>query len=151
MQGTFVVCSNCKQNKNCCSDFQNIDNPIISNAEYETIKNHTNCPDSCFENISEDAYIIKNQDGKCPFYNNGCSIYEIRPNDCRLYPYDIKKIDGDYYLVKYKLKCLNGDTVDEKVDEIINNIKPYISTYTDKLYNEKLNSYKYDIVEKITF
>ena len=38
MQGTFKICSKCKQKKNCCTDFNDIDNPIISSKEKELIQ-----------------------------------------------------------------------------------------------------------------
>ena len=149
MQGTFITCSNCKERTNCCNDFNNIDNPILSNFEKQTIQKQSNCPETNFQKISKDGYVIKTQNGKCPFYNNHCTIYSFRPNDCKLYPYDIKRINGTYYLIKYKLKCLSNNILNEDVDEIINNINPYISTFVDELYNKKLSNQEYEIIKEI--
>lgn len=149
MQGTFKVCSECKWNKNCCNDFNNIDKPIISKAEKEIICKKYGVDESNFIRINKGCYNINTQDGRCPFYNNGCGIYEDRPQDCRMYPYDIKLIDNKYYLVRYILKCVGDGVVDENVDEVIENIKPYIKTYTNSRFNNKLKDYKFDIIKEI--
>lgn len=37
--GTFDKCSNCiNKSKNCCTDFDNIDNPLITESELKNIK-----------------------------------------------------------------------------------------------------------------
>jgi len=45
-----------------------------------------------FKKINNEAYNILNINSICPFYNSGCTIYDIRPSDCRLFPYDLKKL-----------------------------------------------------------
>ena len=36
-----------------------------------------------------DSYTARDdcEDGKCIFYDNGCSIYPVRPSQCRAYPF----------------------------------------------------------------
>ena len=44
------------------------------------------------EIILDNMYKIKTKENKCCLYiENKCSIYENRPIDCRLFPYDIRK------------------------------------------------------------
>jgi Fe-S-cluster containining protein len=46
----------------------------------------------------------KNNSNICVFWNENerkCSIYENRPFDCRVYPFDICLIDGKYYWIVY--------------------------------------------------
>jgi Fe-S-cluster containining protein len=65
------------------------------------------------------------KDGSCIFLKMDekskeyeCSIYEVRPTLCRLYPFDFKKIDTNSFLLKF-IPCCNGlNNVDgELVDE----------------------------------
>jgi Fe-S-cluster containining protein len=59
--------------------------------------------------------VMKNRkDGSCIFLRTyakknayECSIYEIRPILCRLFPFEIKRIDIDSFLLKI-LPCCNG-------------------------------------------
>lgn len=96
MKGRFKICSECKENNNCCMDFNSIDNPIISSEEKDIIIKTTNCSENTFTKIEGDCYTINTNNSNCPFYKNGCTIYDVRPNDCRLYPYDLKIVDGKY-------------------------------------------------------
>lgn len=101
-----------------------------------------------FQPINNDAYNIVSNQGVCPFYKNGCTIYDIRPSDCRLFPYDIKVIDNRYYLVKYDLSC-GSKNVDEKVDKVIKTLKPIINTYSNKKINKKVDRLSYTIIKEI--
>ena len=102
--GTYSHCSNCKLEKNCCKDFYNIDNIVITNKEKEVIVSKVGTAyDKYFAKINKEAYNILDIDGVCPFYDNCCTIYAIRPSDCRMFPYDIKEIKGKYYLIQYDL------------------------------------------------
>jgi Fe-S-cluster containining protein len=50
---------------------------------------------------------LKAYKGKCYFYDSGrCSIYEDRPLDCRLFPFDIVQAeDGNFYWIVYNEFC----------------------------------------------
>ena len=46
----------------------------------------------------------KKNSTECIFWDGtsgGCKIYESRPIDCRLYPFDIVNIDNSYYWIVY--------------------------------------------------
>lgn len=148
--GTYEHCSNCKLKKNCCQDFEDgIDNIVTTLQEKEQIINKVGKSyNKYFKKINAEAYNIINQKGVCPFYDDGCTIYDIRPSDCRLFPYDLKEIDGEYYLIKYDLPC-GSIEVNESVDEVIDVLKTIITTYTDKKIEEKVNNLKYKIIKKI--
>lgn len=148
--GTYSHCSNCKIKKNCCCDFDDeIDNIVTTISEKETI---INClgkeVEKYFQPINDTAYNILNINAVCPFYNNGCTIYDIRPSDCKLFPYDLKEIDGKYFLIKYDLPC-GSKSVTENVDPIIKNLLPIIETYTNKKIEERVNNLPYIIVKEI--
>lgn len=45
-----------------------------------------------FNKVNANIYHIKTFNNECVFYKNGkCIIYDYRPIDCKLYPYDIIK------------------------------------------------------------
>ncbi|MBP3619863.1 MAG: YkgJ family cysteine cluster protein [Clostridia bacterium] len=148
--GTYNHCSNCKIKKNCCCDFDDeIDNIVTTVAEKEKIIGRLGTSvEKYFRPINEEAFNILNIDSVCPFYKNGCSIYDIRPSDCKLFPYDLKEIDGKYFLIKYNLPC-GSKNVNENVDAVVKELLPIITTYTDKKIEEKVNNLPFDIIKEI--
>jgi len=148
--GTYSHCSQCKLKKNCCCDFdEGIDNIVTTVEEKNTIITRLGKEvDKYFKKINEEAYNIINIDSVCPFYNKKCTIYDIRPSDCRLFPYDLKEIDGKYYLIKYDLPC-GSKKVEENIDNVIEKLLPIINTYTDKKIEEKVNNLPYIIIKEI--
>ena len=149
-KGTYNHCSHCKIKKNCCCDFDDeIDNIVTTiNEKEQIIQRLGKHNDKHFVKINDEAFNILSINGVCPFYNKGCTIYDIRPSDCRLFPYDLKEIDGEYYLIQYDLPC-GSKNVCEGVDEVINVLKTIIKTYTDKKIEEKVDKLKYIIIKKI--
>jgi len=150
-EGTYKYCSKCKIKKNCCCDFDDeIDNIVTTISEKDNIISRVG-PDAeiWFKQINEEAYNILSENGKCPFYKDKCTIYDIRPSDCRLFPFDIKEINGKFYLIKYDLPC-GSKNVDENVDEVIEVLKTIITTYTDKKIEEKVNKLNYIIIKEIS-
>ena len=147
--GTYAHCSQCKIEKNCCCDFEEIDNIVATARERQWIIDRVgDAAKQHFESITETVFNIVAKDAICPFYNNGCVIYDIRPSDCKLFPYDLKEINGKYYLIKYDLPC-GSIKVDENVDDIIKDLIPIIDIYVDKKIEEKVNKLKYKIVKEI--
>ena len=149
MNGCFKYCTQCKEKENCCVGFGVIDNPIISSKEKEIIQNRTKCQEKIFTKIKGGCFNINSINGVCPFYKNGCTIYDIRPNDCKLYPYDLKLLEDKFFLIEYKLKCLHNNILEEYVDEIISEIAPYINVYTAKEYNKKVSNFGFEIIKQI--
>ena len=114
MSGTYKHCSECTANPNCCCDFSDtIDNILVTNAEYESIISKHPEAASFFKRFNSEALHLLSQNGVCPFYDSGCSIYPIRPSDCRLFPFDLKLIGEAYYVIRYNLPCGSS-----KVNEI---------------------------------
>lgn len=161
--GTYKQCSNCKLKDNCCNSFKDtIDNVMLHEKEYFNIIKKINIkePEKYFSKIDNEIYNIKtNKNGVCIFYKEGkCQIYENRPNDCKLYPFDIIRKDGDYYLILYKLKCINENKFVEesiRIEEIINDMIPWIDKYTDEnnypKLKQKIDNEDYIVIGKIEF
>lgn len=148
-EGTYNHCSICKIKKNCCCDFDEIDNIVTTISEKnEIVKRLGKSADNFFRQINNEAYNILNIQGVCPFYDQGCTIYDIRPSDCRLFPYDLKEINGRYFLIKYDLPC-GSKNVNEDIDKVINVLMTIIKTYTDTKIEEKVNKLKYIVIKEI--
>lgn len=171
--GTFNLCSNCVgKNSTCCCD-TDVDSPMILPNEVEVISKKMKIEKESFSNRVDlakinndyslkDLYQMKRDEktNSCVFYkNNQCTIYDIRPIDCRIFPYDIKlESDGNYYLVYYKSeKC-------QIMNEDIRNIKmvsyntrlffklllPYIREWSDKYCCSHLTEKRdYEVICKI--
>jgi len=148
--GTYNHCSECKIKKNCCCDFDDsIDNIVTTSQEKEEIIKRVGfSAEQYFKRINNEAYNILSINSVCPFYKNECTIYDIRPADCRLFPYDLKEIDGKYYLIQYDLPC-GSKNVSENVDEIVEVLKTIITTYTDKKIEEKVNNLQFNVIKEI--
>lgn len=171
--GTFNLCSNCVgKDVNCCCS-QNVDAPMLLPREVDEISKAKNIKKEEFvskisfadmygdENL-KDLYQLKKQDNSlaCYFYrNNKCTIYDIRPIDCRIFPYDIKlEKDGNYYLVFYKTK--ECQILDEKLKDIkmisyntrlfLRLLLPYLREWSDKYCCTHLTEHvNYEIICKI--
>jgi len=67
------------------------------------------------------------EDTLCVFYNDGCTVYSVRPNACRLFPFRVEEEtmpSGDMLLsVRYNPSCPGigkGNSVDkEKLKELV--------------------------------
>jgi len=99
------LCGNC-DHKNCCTDSAV---PLVFSKELEIIKkNHSQYVDYLqiveINGISVNAIKKKKNLTECIFWDDstgGCKIYESRPMDCRMYPFDIHYIDGSYHWIVY--------------------------------------------------
>ena len=154
------LCSNCVGKSATCCCNPNVDSPMILPKEAETISKNMKINIEEFASkvdfskmhndyTLKDLYQMKRQENsnQCYFYrDNECTIYEIRPIDCRIFPYDIKlEKDGNYYLVYYKsneCQIINENIKDIKMvsyntfvisDKI--NISPY---WQRDIYNTRL-------------
>lgn len=150
-QGTFLQCTKCSKTNNCCCNFEKIDRPIISQEEKKKIElcYDNNDDKELFQKLTNECFNITTINNNCIFYDGNCKIYNSRPYDCRLYPYDIKKINGKFFLVIYKLDCIQYKNFLGNVDYLIEKIKPFINTFTDMHYNSKLNDLEYTIIKEI--
>lgn len=153
--GTFKGCSNCKECPDCCSDFNRMDNPVLSEKEVTEIEMIYNIHDF-YEKKENGTYCIKtNEKGHCIFFlNKGCAIYENRPDDCKLYPYDIIKKDGSYYLILYKIPCIDEDYFSseeeiERIMPVVNRIASWIDEFTDDENYELMGEIPHKILKKV--
>ena len=171
--GTFNLCSNCVgKNATCCCN-PNVDSPMILPDEAKVIaktkgimiedfSKETNFSKMYNDNTLKNLYQMKRQpkNNNCYFYkNNKCTIYDIRPIDCRMFPYDIKlEPDGNYYLVYYKSN--DCQIINEKMKDIkmvsyntrlfLRLLLPYLREWSDKYCCTNLTkNQNYEIICKI--
>ena len=152
--GTFDLCHNCvKKSATCCSN-PCVDSPMLLPNEAREIAKARNIEIEEFAKTVDFAkmhsdkglknlYQMKRQENSssCYFYRDAkCTIYDIRPIDCRIFPYDIKlESDGNYYLVYYltndcEVKNMNVDNlkmVSYNTRLFLRLLLPYLREWTD--------------------
>ena len=125
MNGTFDFCTKCyEEHQVCCCASDKVDMPVFVNCELSAIRNQLvqkSTEKNTFSRALSEPFQKspvrqmkredkKGKDGgvlstKCHFYNmeeQKCRIYEGRPIDCRLFPYDIKlSEDKKEYIIGY--------------------------------------------------
>ena len=120
------LCDKCKHTS-CCNDYVT---PFLTPKEFEKIKKtgHENFADDVVINdIKGYALRKKSKSEECVFWDKekGCTIYQERPFDCRLFPFDIYKIDGEYTWIVYS--C-NKDSDWSWSEEILKSLEAEIIT-----------------------
>ena len=132
------VCSKCSQK--CCS-FHKKNNPeaTLSYNEVKRIEQATGHSDfyeekqSCFADTS--YYKLKvTSNNDCVFYDTQkeiCTIYDIRPMDCKLYPFDFDAFEPGKGYMWMLNDCLFSQQFDEEtIDEMINDFE---SNYMEEI------------------
>jgi hypothetical protein len=80
-------CLACSINQGCCSDLKGL---RLTPGEYEThFARHAQRL-----HIARDGpqYQVSSKDGPCPNWRGGCTVYEARPMECRLFPVTVTAV-----------------------------------------------------------
>ena len=122
LNGTYDFCTQCSAEKTvCCCASEEIDMPLFLDEEVDKIsallssgkrakRNYSTILPQPFDGTGVRQIKREDADGegtisKCFFFNQDtkkCRIYEGRPLDCRLFPFDIKlSKDKSEYIVGY--------------------------------------------------
>lgn len=171
--GTFNLCHNCVNAKASCCSNPNVDSPMLLPKEANEISKLNNIEINKFakkvnfatmynDNNLKSLYQMKRQvnSSSCYFYKDcKCMIYDIRPIDCRIFPYDIKlEKDGNYYLVYYLTSNCEIKNVDLKDLTIVSYntrlflrlLLPYLREWSDSYCTANLTKNEnYKIICKI--
>ena len=157
-RGTYSFCNSCVGKFDCCCNCNKIDMPIILPSEAEKIESISRKTINEFaKKLTNNLYQMKREDEDenkgCIFYvNNKCSIYDYRPIDCRLFPFDFKEIDGEYWLIYYNsidiCKALPTDMNEIKnyahnIRPLLDMLLPYMSECSDPVFCKRLDSQNY--------
>lgn len=147
------LCDKCSHTS-CCNNFVT---PFITPTELKKIKKIKD------ENFSEDfsingmqVHALKKKPGtnECVFWDkeHGCGIYQSRPFDCMLFPFDIYKINGVYTWVVYSCNLDSDWKWSEKILEkleselISEDVVKHLDAYSD-LGRLDASEKSYDFVE----
>lgn len=111
--GTFDFCGTCVAH--CCSrnrPLGEMESPFVLRKEAVALAEWSNESLESFVEEHErkrgvEHLSLKQINGRCYFYRHGqCSVYESRPIDCRLFPFDIiEHQDGSLYWIVYEDLC----------------------------------------------
>lgn len=157
-KGTYPFCNTCVGKFDCCCNCNEIDMPILLPNEADSISRYSRLSiDSFAKKITTNLYQMKREDDNalkgCHFFqNNKCTIYEHRPIDCRLFPFDFKDINGEYWLVYYDNinVCKAIPTNKKEIEYCAHNTRPllemvlpYMSECSDPIFCERLKSQSY--------
>lgn len=128
-KGTYPFCRSCVNNSKCCCANKKIDMPILMPHEVDKISVEEGmAKDKFCEKKSNNIYQMKRKNNRCIFFkNNKCSIYEYRPIDCRLFPFDIQFKDGAYRVGYYQNSCAQIPSDHEMMKLYSHHIKPLIA------------------------
>ena len=99
------LCGSCAS-KHCCSDFAA---PMLFTDDLKKLDDIAKLSSTFTEDIvinGESIKIIRKKENsnECIFWDNNanfCSIYENRPYDCRMFPFDIDWVDGEFRWIIY--------------------------------------------------
>lgn len=155
-KGTYQFCNGCIGKFNCCCNCEDVDMPILLPFEAENISRITKKNiDSFAEKLTNNLFQMKRINGEktasCVFFqNNKCSIYNNRPIDCRMFPFDFKEIDGEYWIIYYNKVCQAIPSVKEEIEMCSHNMRPlldivlpYISECSAPIFSERLSNQEY--------
>jgi Fe-S-cluster containining protein len=137
--GSFTACQLC-QTKHCCTKLGVdglIERAVLTPSEKARIERVTGISARDFAaDLDGDGFgcseIIARPDGRCTFLddNKMCTIYDLRPIDCRLFPFDIAELDGRYYWIVYDKFCqLKVGNWEEQVAKFEQEYLPELSPY----------------------
>ncbi len=147
------LCSKCTHTS-CCNNFVT---PFVTPSEKEKISNigHKDFSED-FNTHGMNVHALKKKPGtdECVFWekDKGCGIYQNRPFDCMLFPFDIYKINGEYTWVVYSCNPESNWTWTEKIlvsleeDIISEEIIKYLDAYSD-VERLDVSDKSFDLVE----
>lgn len=127
----YNPCLQCDVNQKCCSHLSGL---RLSKKEFEKyFKNHSNVLSVLKYNKL--FLVSSDKNGPCPYWGKGgCLIYNDRPVDCRLYPYEITQIKErrDKIDVTFRVNpgCSQKDNLLLPVEEA----KALIKVFCQKVY-----------------
>lgn len=155
LTGTYHICAKCPPEKNCCRG-KKLDPAVLIPEDIDSISQKTGLNTNEFSIPSIGSLsIMKSYKEDCFFYrNNKCIIYNYRPIDCQLFPFDIRKdVNGNLVLVAYISTCpeaINIDSYKESVSYLINKLHIYAEDFAN--HNSPiLDSHSFDGIEIIRF
>ncbi len=83
----------------------------------------------------------------------------MRPFDCRFFPFDILKINEEYFWITWRLNCpiLNRGKenfehyLKEHESKLIPEFKEHLSKYSEFRLKELLSKYEYEVLREVKY
>lgn len=99
------LCGNCKK-LSCCTDFYP---PLLYSSDLIRLKSAGKSEDEFLKLVTINGNVVKTVKKKensttCMFWdeeNRLCSIYQNRPFDCKMFPFDVYWTNNEYYWIIY--------------------------------------------------
>lgn len=93
----------------------------------------------------------------CAFFDKDelCAIHDIRPVDCRFFPFDVMNIGGNFFWVIWNVNCSilkqkNFEPyLQEFETELIPNFQEYLEDYSKFRLEENINECSFRVIRKI--
>lgn len=135
-QSIQKLCDGCKH-QSCCTGFAS---PLLFSTDLEKLKSIGKFNDKFLKDLTINGKTVKtikkkDDSSTCIFWdeeNTQCSIYQNRPFDCRMFPFDVYSIEGKFYWVVYSCnpdsdwrwseEYLRALEAEPQFDEIMENI-----------------------------
>jgi len=94
----------------------------------------------------------------CPFLGADrlCMAHDIKPVDCRLFPFDVIKVDGELCWIIWKLNCsvIQDESRFEEYlvdleERLIPEFRPHLNAYSSFRIDELFSKYSHKILRKV--
>lgn len=152
--GTFGFCNNCISHCNCCNG-RKVDPAVLTPNDVIEICNRTGLLENDFsESYTNILKNMKTNNGKCYFFKDGkCSIYNFRPIDCRIFPFDVRyNNNGVLNIVWYTSACpvnTNSRKYKDEIKPTFQKLRPFFNEFALHA-SPLLDKQKYEVVEEIS-
>ena len=158
-----ALCDSCSH-QNCCT---NSAVPLVFSKDLEKIKKINSDYLQYLKTVEikdKQVYAIKkkNNSTECVFWDTskGCMIYDSRPMDCRLYPFDILMMDNSYYWIVYTCNKESNWTWSESIlqsfenydgfDDLMENLELF-SEHTIMVLPTESEKTPYKVLRKVNW
>lgn len=153
------LCDKC-QTSTCCINFLT---PLITIKELKSIRDFSGFSDISqvkkINNLEMHYLKTKPNTRECLFLGSDkkCTIYEGRPFECRIFPFDIYKIDGNLTWVVYTCNSELDWTWSEEIlvkfekDLLTSDIIKHLNAFMDleRIQDDAGETYDYKILRKV--
>ena len=153
-EGSFSFCEGCPAHSNCCTG-KTVDLPVLTPADAQTISEKTGIPrpEFCSETEGQLLTMRARAGGGCYFYRDGkCGVYDVRPIDCRMFPFDIDRMEsGQLTTIVYSTACPKPTYALKhagRVSELMGDLEPYLDEYAS-IESPKLERHQRQAVSQI--
>ena len=153
LNGTFGFCEGCPGNSNCCTG-KTVELPVLTPGDVISISKEMELPASEFSTQTNGSLSeMRSRKGECFFYKNDrCTIYNNRPVDCRLFPFDIlKNKENKLMLVWYSTTCpktIDANNYTKEIKFLLSSLKPFFKEFAEHR-SPLLDKHSYNVVGSI--